>query len=81
MQNPIIFAGNNHTIISTMAKASIIEQNSKSITVKLSKTRWNRLMELEQAYRIAKAVAKAKSQCETSKSMNISEALQFINSL
>lgn len=40
--------------------------------------RWNRLMELEHAYRVATAVTRAKKECENAPSMTVEEALQFI---
>ena len=38
-------------------------------------------MELETAYRVAMAVAKAKRECETAPSMSVAEAMDFIDSL
>lgn len=59
----------------------IIEQNTRNITVRMSNARWNRLMELENACRIAKSVVRAKKECEQTKDMNKEEALSFIDSL
>lgn len=47
----------------------------------MSNARWNRLMELENAHRMAKAVVRAKRECETSKAMSVSEAMKYIDSL
>ena len=52
----------------------VIEKTSRSITVRLTNARWNRLMELESAYRVAVAVAKAKRECEEAPSMSVDEA-------
>ena len=59
----------------------IVEQTSRSITVRMSNARWNRLLELEQAYQTALAVMRAKSPCETSSAMSVEDAENFILSL
>ena len=59
----------------------IIERNTRNITVRMSNARWNRLMELENAYRIAKSVVRAKKECEKAKGMTKEEAMNFIDSL
>ena len=59
----------------------VLERNSRNITVRLTNARWNRLMELETAYRVAMAIAKAKRECETAPAMSVAEALDFIDSL
>lgn len=59
----------------------VLEKNSRNITVRLTNARWNRLMELETAYRVAMAIAKAKRECETAPAMSVAEAMDFIDSL
>ena len=59
----------------------ILEQDTRNITVRISNTRWNRLMELESAYRIAKSIHRAKKECEKSQAMTIDEARKYIDSL
>jgi len=59
----------------------IIERNTRNITVRMTNARWNRLMELENAYRVAKSVVRAKKECEKAKSMTKEEAMKFIDSL
>lgn len=59
----------------------IIERNTRNITVRLSNARWNRLMELENAYRTAKSIVRAKKECERTKGMTKEEAMKFIDSL
>ncbi len=59
----------------------ILEQTTSNITVRISNKRWNRLMELENAYRIAKSVHRAKKKSEKAKAMTIEEAKRYINSL
>ena len=47
----------------------------------MSPRRWNRFVELEQAYRVANAVVRAKKECETAPSMSVEDAMQFISQL
>ena len=47
----------------------------------MTNARWNRLMELEEAYRTARAVVRAKRECEEAPSMSLSEAFCFVDSL
>lgn len=56
----------------------VIERNTRSVTVRMSPRRWSRFLELEQAYRVANAVVRAKRECETAPSMSVDEAMQFI---
>ena len=56
----------------------VLERNTRSVTVRMSPRRWNRFLELEQAYRVANAVVRAKRECETAPSMSVDEAMQFI---
>ena len=59
----------------------VLEKTPRSITVRLTNARWKRLMELETAYRMAMAVAKAKRECEAAPAMSVSEAMDFIDTL
>ena len=59
----------------------ILEQNTRNITVRISNSRWNRLMELENAYRIAKSIHRAKKECEKARAMTPDEARKHINLL
>ena len=59
----------------------VLERNTRSITVRLAPRRWDRLMELEQAYRVANTIIRAKKECETAPSMTVNEAMQFIQQL
>lgn len=59
----------------------VIERTTRNITVRMTNARWNKLMELEEAYRTARAVVRAKRYCEDAQSMSINEALGFIDRL
>lgn len=59
-----------------------MEQTSeRKITVSLSKVRWNRLLELEKAYKAANRIKKAIKQSESATAMTTSDAQAFILSL
>jgi len=60
---------------------NIIQQDSRTITVSLSNSRWKRLMDLENAYRTAKAIVRGKKQCETAKTMSLEEAIRQLRPL
>lgn len=59
----------------------VLERNTRSITVRMSPRRWDRLVELEHAYRVAMAVVRAKKECETAPSMSVDEAMRFVREL
>lgn len=44
----------------------------------MSPRRWDHLVELEQAYRVANAVRRAKRECEMAPSMSVEDAKNFI---
>ncbi|MBR6140055.1 MAG: hypothetical protein IKQ12_10920 [Prevotella sp.] len=60
---------------------AVLEKTSRNITVRLTKARWTRLMELENAYNTARSIAKAKRQCENVPSMSVSDAMKHIDCL
>lgn len=49
--------------------------------VSLAPRRWERLMELEKAYEVARAVVRAKKECETAPVMSVSNAYSAIDML
>ena len=59
----------------------VLERNTRSITVRMSPRRWDRFVELEQAYRVANAIVRAKRECDTKPSMSVDDAMQFIKEL
>ena len=59
----------------------VLERNTRSITVRMSLRRWDRMVELERAYQVASAVVRAKRECETAPSMTVDEAMQFVRQL
>lgn len=59
----------------------VIERNTRNVTVRLTNAHWNRLVQLDDAYRTALAVVKAKRECEAKPGMTVEEALNFIETL
>ena len=60
---------------------TIIEHTPRSITVRMSIGRWNRIQQLERTYRMANTIKRGMHQAETSPSMSVSEAMNFIDTL
>lgn len=53
---------------------TIVARSSRSVTIKMSKSRWKRYQELEESYVIASHVLKGLAETELLKPMNIEEA-------
>lgn len=54
---------------------------NKDITVSLKESRWNRLLELEKAYKASRRIKRALKQSESATSMSPGEAQAFIMTL
>ncbi len=59
----------------------IIEHTPRSITVRMSTGRWNRIQQLERTYRMANTIKRGMTQAETAPAMSVSEAMNFIDTL
>ena len=53
---------------------TIVERTPKRITVSMSTRRWNRMLELEQAYKLARIIKRSMKQVEEEPSMTPEEA-------
>ena len=60
---------------------NIIERNTNNVTIRMSNSRWNRILALEKMYKMAKSVVKAKKECEDKESMTVAEAKHFLSAL
>ncbi len=60
---------------------AVLEQTQNKVTVQMSLRRWNRMKQLEETYRIAKAVLAGKKQCEVAPALSVSEAFSYIDAL
>ena len=60
---------------------AIIERTPRTVTVRMSTRRWNRLQQMEQAYKLAHTIKRGMKQAETAPSMTVEEAMDFIDKL
>ena len=60
---------------------SVLEQTQNTVTVRMSLRRWNRMKQLEETFRIAKAVIAGKKQCEVAPALSVSDAISYIDTL
>ena len=60
---------------------SIVAQDSRAVTVRMSRRRWNRIQQLEQAYRLAHTIKRSMKQAETAPAMTVEQAINFIDRL
>ena len=60
---------------------TIIERTPRTVTVRMSTRRWNRLQQMEQAYKLARTIKRSMKQAETAPSMTVEEAMDFIDKL
>ena len=68
------------TAITTIMTA-IIERTPRTVTVRMSTRRWNRLQQMEQAYKLAQTIKRGMKQAETAPAMTVNEAMDFIDKL
>ena len=60
---------------------SIVAQDSRAVTVRMSRRRWNRIQQLEQAYKLAHTIKRSMKQAETAPAMTVEQAINFIDRL
>ena len=60
---------------------AVIERTSRSVTVRVSPRRWDKLMELEKAYKLARSIKRSMKQAETAPAMTVEKAMNFIDQL
>lgn len=60
---------------------AVLDQDSKSITLKMSLSRWKRLQKLEDSYKVASAINKALKNIESAPVMSAEEGLRFLREL
>ena len=61
--------------------ATVIERTPKRITVSMSMRRWNRLQELEQAYKLARIVKRSMKQVESEPALTAEETFSVLRAL
>lgn len=60
---------------------AIIERTPRSVTVRMSTRRWNKMLELEQTYKLARIIKRSMEQVETEPSMSPDEAIKALRAL
>ena len=60
---------------------TIIERTPSRITVNMSTRRWNRMLQLEETYKLARIIKRSMKQMETEPSMTSEEAVAALRAL
>ena len=59
----------------------IVDRTSRTVTVRMSTRRWNRMLELEQTYKLARIIKRSMKQVEEEPSMTPEEAVEALRAL
>ena len=60
---------------------TVLERTPQSVTVQMSLRRWNRMLELEQTYKLARIIKRSMRQVESEPSMTPEEAINTLRAL
>jgi len=60
---------------------AVLERTPRSVTVRLSTRRWNKMLELEQTYKLACTIKRSMKQVESEPSMTPDEAIEALRAL
>ena len=60
---------------------AIVDRTSRTVTVRMSTRRWNRMLELEQTYKLARIIKRSMKQVEEEPSMTPEEAVEALSAL
>lgn len=60
---------------------AVLHQDSKSVTLKMSLSRWKRLQRLEDSYKVASAINKALKSIDSAPVMSAEDGLKFLREL
>ena len=74
-----IFAGTKEINNTTME--TIISRAPGRVTVSLSNRRWNRMLQLEETYKLARIIKRSMKQVETEPSMTPEETIKQLRAL
>ena len=64
-----------------MLQNYVIAQDANVVTVKMSRSRWNRLQKLEESYKVAASIRKGLKQIEKASAMFMEEAVESLRAL
>lgn len=60
---------------------AIVDKTSRRVTVNMSMRRWNRMLRLEEAYKLARIIKRSMKQVESEPSMTPDEAIAALRAL
>ena len=60
---------------------AIVERTPRTVTVRMSTRRWNRMLQLEQTYKLARIIKRSMEQVENEPSMSPEEAIEALRAL
>lgn len=60
---------------------TILERTSSRVTVSMSTRRWNRMLQLKEAYKLAHIIKRSMKQVESEPSMTAEEAVESLRAL
>ena len=60
---------------------AIIERTPRRVTVSMSVRRWNRMLQLEEAYKLARIIKRSMKQVESEPSLTPEEAVEALRGL
>ena len=60
---------------------AIIDRTPRTVTVRMSTRRWNRMLQLEQTYKLARIIKHSMEQVEKEPSMTPQEAIEALRAL
>ena len=64
-----------------MATTTILSQTPQTVTVQMSRRRWNRMLELESAYKLARIIKRSMKQADAAPAMTPQEAIEALRAL
>ena len=60
---------------------AIVERTPRMVTVSLSMRRWNRMLQLEKTYKLARIIKRSMKQVESEPNMTPDEAIEALRAL
>ena len=60
---------------------AIVDRTPRTVTVRMNTRRWNRMLELEQTYKLARIIKRSMKQVEEEPSMTPEEAVEALRAL
>ena len=64
-----------------MEATKTVSRRPNMVTVQMSQQRWNRILSLEQTYKLARAIKRSMDQVETAPAMSAEDAVAALRSL